>query len=81
VLIWQKLLVTMFIWTIVSILISLSAGLEVFVTLEIIGLLVVREFTEGLLPREMKDRFDFFIYAGLVVFVIIVIRRVWLALS
>lgn len=80
-LIWQKLLVTMFIWTIVSILISLSAGLEVFVTLEIIGLLVVREFTEGLLPREMKDRFDFFIYAGLVVFVIIVIRRVWLALS
>jgi hypothetical protein len=81
VLIWQKLLVTMFIWTIVSILISLSAGLEVFVTLEIIGLLVVREFTDGLLPREMKDRFDFFIYAGLVVFVIIVIRRVWLALS
>lgn len=80
-LIWQKLLVTMFIWTIVSILISLSAGLEVFVTLEIIGLLVVREFTDGLLPREMKDRFDFFIYAGLVVFVIIVIRRVWLALS
>jgi hypothetical protein len=81
VLIWQKLLVTMFIWTIVSILISLSAGLEVFVTLEIIGLLVVREFTDGLLPREMKDRFDFFIYAGLIVFVIIVIRRVWLALS
>lgn len=79
-LISHKLLVTMFIWTLVSILISISAGLEVFVTLEIIGLLVVREFTDGLLPKEMKDRFDFFIYAGLFVFVVIVIRRIWLAL-
>lgn len=80
-LISHKLFVTMLVWTLASILISMSAGLEVFVTLEIIGLLIVREFTDSYLSKEMKDRFDFFIYAGLFVFVVIVIRRVWLALA
>ena len=80
-LISHKLLITMFIWTIISILLSISAGLEVFVTLEIIGLLVVREFTDGILPKEMKDRFDFFIYAGLFIFVVVVLRRIWIALT
>lgn len=80
-LISHKLFVTMLVWTLASILISISSGLEVFITLEIIGLLVVREFTDGLLSKEMKDRFDFFIYAGLFVFVVIVIRRIWLALA
>jgi len=76
----HKLFITMLIWTMVSILLSISAGLEVFVTLEIIGLLVVREFTDGMLTRDMKDRFDFFIYAGLFVFVVVVIRRIWIAI-
>ena len=80
-LISHKLFVTMIVWTLASILISISSGLEVFITLEIIGLLIVREFTDGLLSKEMKDRFDFFIYAGLFVFVVIVIRRIWLALA
>ena len=77
-LISHKLFVTMLVWTLASILISISSGLEVFITLD---LLIVREFTDGLLSKEMKDRFDFFIYAGLFVFVVIVIRRIWLALA
>jgi len=80
-LIAHKLFIVMTIWTTASVLISLSAGLEVLVTLEIIGLLVVREFTDGLLPKEMRDRFDFFIYAGLFIFVVVVIRRIFLALA
>jgi len=76
-----KLFITMTVWTTASVLLSLSAGLEVFVTLEIIGLLVIREFTDSMMTREMKDRFDFFIYAGLFLFVVLVLRRIWMAVS
>ena len=71
----------MFIWTIISVLISLSAGIEVLATLELIGHLVIRELTDGFLTNELKQRMDFFIYAGLVLFVAVVLRRVWLVLS
>lgn len=77
----EKLFLSMLIWTTVAMLISLSAGLEVFATLELIGLLIVRELTDGFLTRDMKHRMDLFIYAGLVLFVVIVTHRVWLVLS
>lgn len=71
----------MFIWTFLAVLISLSAGVEVLVTLELIGLLIVRELTDGFLSGEIRRRMDLFIYAGLVLFVVVVLRRVWLVLS
>ena len=80
-LISEKVFLGMLVWTIVSVLISLSAGIEVLLTLEVIGLLVARELTDSLLTRELRDRMDFFIYAGLVLFMIVVVRRIWLVLS
>ena len=80
-LISHKIFISMLVWTIISILISLSAGIEVLATLELIGLLVIRELTDGFLTKEIRQRMDFFIYAGLVLFVVVVLRRVWLVLS
>jgi hypothetical protein len=77
----HKVFISMLIWTIVAALISLSAGIEVLVTLELIGLLVVRELTDGFLSSDLRRRMDLFIYAGLVLFVVVVLRRVVLALS
>jgi hypothetical protein len=77
----HKIFISMLIWTVISILISLSAGIEVLATLELIGLLVIRELTDGFLTNETRQRMDFFIYAGLVLFVVVVLRRVWLVLS
>ena len=77
----HKIFISMLVWTIISILISLSAGIEVLATLELIGLLVIRELTDGFLTNETRQRMDFFIYAGLVLFVLVVLRRVWLVLS
>jgi hypothetical protein len=71
----------MLVWTTISILISLSAGIEVLATLELIGLLVIRELTDGFLTNETRQRMDFFIYAGLLLFVVVVLRRVWLVIS
>jgi len=81
VLVSHKIFISMLVWTIISILISLSAGIEVLATLELIGLLVIRELTDGFLTNETRQRMDFFIYAGLVLFVVVVLRRVWLVLS
>jgi hypothetical protein len=80
-LISEKIFLGMFVWTIVSVLISISAGIEVLLTLEVIGLLVARELTDSLLTRELRDRMDFFIYAGLFLFMVVVVRRIWLVLS
>ncbi|HEX7391336.1 MAG TPA: hypothetical protein VF374_00090 [Thermoplasmata archaeon] len=80
-LISQKVFISMFVWTVASVLISLSAGIEVLVTLELIGLLIIRELTDGFLTSDIRRRMDLFIYAGLVLFVVVVLRRVWLVLS
>jgi hypothetical protein len=72
---------TMLIWTTISVLIALESGIEVLVTLLLIGLLVVRELTDGFLTKELRMRMDFFIYGGLVLFVVVVLRRVILVLS
>jgi hypothetical protein len=77
----HKIFISMLVWTVISILISLSTGIEVLATLELIGLLVIRELTDGFLTNETRQRMDFFIYAGLVLFVVVVLRRVWLVLS
>jgi len=78
-LISHRIFIGLFIWTIISVLISLSAGVEVLVTLEVIGLLVAREFTDGLITSDLRDRLDFFIYAGLFLFIVIVLHRIWIA--
>lgn len=77
----HKVFLGVSVWTVASILVSLSAGIEVLLTLELIGLLVARELTDGLLGRELKDRIDYFIYAGLFLFAVVVVRRIWLILD
>lgn len=75
-----RIFIGVLIWTILSVIISLFGGIEVLVTLEVIGLLVAREFTDGLLNRELRDRLDFFIYAGLFLFLVVVLYRIWTAI-
>jgi len=81
VLISHKVFIAVVIWTVVSILISLAAGVEVLATLILIGLLVTRELTDGFLTKELRYKLDFFVYAGLMLFVVVVVRRVWTILS
>ncbi len=77
----QKVFVAVSVWTVISVLISLSAGVEVLATLVLIGLLVTRELTDGFLSRELRSRLDLFVYAGLVLFVVVVVQRVFAILS
>ena len=77
----HKVFVGLSLWTIFAVVVSMSAGLEVLLTLELIGLLITVELTSGLMSREMKNRIEYFVYTGLLLFVIVVLRRIWLILS
>ncbi len=77
----HKVFIALLVWTVISVLVSLAAGVEVLATLILIGLLVARELTDGFLPADLRSRLDFFVYAGLVLFVVVVVRRVWTILD
>lgn len=74
-------MLAMIVWVLFALVLSIGSGLEVFLTLILIGVLIIRELTDSFTPVRVKERVDFFIYAFLVVFAIIVVRRVWEILS
>ncbi len=77
----QKVFLGLALWTMASVIVSIAGGIEVLLTLELIGLLVTRELTDGFLTRSLKDKLDYFIYLGLFLFAVVVVRRVWLILD
>lgn len=77
----QKIFIGLSLWTVFAILVSMSAGLEVLLTLELIGLLIIVELTSGLLSKGIRSRIEYFVYTGVLLFVVVVVRRIWLILS
>ncbi|HUS56995.1 MAG TPA: hypothetical protein VMY17_03145 [Thermoplasmata archaeon] len=77
----EKIVLAMFAWVVFALLLALNAGVEVLLTLILIGVLIIRELTDSFTPVRVRERVDFFIYTFLVVFAIIVVRRVWEILS
>lgn len=77
----HKIMLTMIIWTLVSTVISSGSDFEIFFTIEMLGFLVIREFVDSFATAEIKERLDIFFYAGLFVFAVMVVRRVFLVLG
>ncbi len=73
----EKIALAMGIWVVFALVLAMNAGIEVFLTLILIGVLIIRELTDSFTPVRTKERIDFFIYTFLIVFAIIVVRRVW----
>ena len=72
----EKITLIMLSMTIIFLIITVGSGLEVFVVLILIGVLILRELTESFAPNDFKDRINFFIYTGLVIFTVIVVNKV-----
>ncbi len=72
----EKVTLAMILITIFFLVISWDSGLEVFVVLILIGVLILRELIESFAPNGVKDRINFFIYTGLIIFVGIVIEKI-----
>lgn len=77
----HKIMLFMVCWTIASALISSGTNFEVFLTIETIGLLLIREFVDSFATTDIKDRLNIFFYAGLFVFTIVIVRRLFLFVS
>ena len=53
-----------------------NENLELFLILILIGVLIIREFTDMLAPIKLKNRFNIFISIFLIFFIIIIGRSV-----
>jgi len=77
----HKIMLAMIVWTLVSMIISSGSDFEIFFTIEMIGFLVIRELVDSFATIEAKERLDIFFYAGLFIFAIMVLRRVFMVIS
>ncbi len=63
-------------WIIIALFITGNANLEIFIILTFIGILIVRELTDVFTTSNLKDRMNIFIYIFIVVFIVIVGRKI-----
>lgn len=75
----SKMVLTMVLWT--SICLLFVSSLEVLFVLMLLGILVQRELTDSSTTDPFKDRVNFFIYTFLLIFGVIVLRKVYLILQ
>jgi multisubunit Na+/H+ antiporter MnhG subunit len=73
----EKIGLAMLIWVAFALLLAGDAGLAVFPTFILIGVLVIHELSDSFTPVHIKERADFFIYAILIVFAVIFVISVW----
>jgi len=76
-LIYHKIFASMIIWMLISGLVALGSGVDALVPMALIGILVARELTEGLLTRAARKRFAIMIFVGTILFSAVVANRVW----
>ena len=73
----EKITLTMLLLTVIFLVISGDTGLEVFLILILIGMLIIRELIEMFAPSELKVRMNLFIYTGVIIFFVLVIDKVF----
>lgn len=70
--------ITLFIagWILFVLIITGDANLEVFFILIFIGVLIIRELTDVFSSTNLRDRMNIFIYIFLIIFMVIVGKKV-----
>jgi len=79
----EKIVGAMVAWTFMALMVAYLLGmmLEVFIVLELIGVIVIREVLDLFTPTDLKHKVDAFVFIGVLMFIVIVIRRVLLILE
>ena len=71
----EKITIVLSIWILFIFIITGDANLEIFFILIFIGILIVRELTDIFTTSDLKDRMNVFIYIFLIIFIVIVGRK------
>lgn len=79
----EKIIAGMAGWTVLAFIAAYLIGppLEVFMIIELIGLVIIRELLDIFTPFVLKKKMDMFIFLGLFIFALIVARRIMIVLE
>jgi len=72
----EKITLVISAWILFVFIITGDSNLEIFFILIFIGVLIVRELTDIFTTSDIKDRMNLFIYIFLIIFIIIVGRKI-----
>jgi len=72
----EKIALVLSFWILLIFIITGDANLEIFFILVFIGVLIVKELTDIYTTSNLKDRINIFIYIFLIIFIIIVGRKI-----
>ena len=76
----EKITLTTILLTIFFLIISGDSGLETFLILIFIEMLIIREMIEMFVPSNLKVRINIFIFGGLILFIWIVTTKILVAI-
>jgi hypothetical protein len=72
----EKITLVFTAWTITMLFLTGDENLEIFFVLIFIGVLITRQLTDVFAPGNLKDRMNTFIYIFLIIFIIIVGKKI-----
>lgn len=72
----EKITVIIAVWILIVTMITGEGNLEIFFILIFIGVLIIRELTDVLTSSDLKNRMNLFIYLFLIVFMVIVGKKI-----
>ena len=72
----EKITLVVAAWILIAFFITGDTDLEVFFILIFIGVLITRQLTDVFTTSNLKDRIDIFIYVFIILFVVIVGKKI-----
>lgn len=72
----EKITLVIALWILVALFITGNANLEIFFILIFIGVLIARELVDVFATINLKDRMNMFIYIFIIVFIVIVGKKI-----
>ena len=75
-LISEKITLVIVVWILVALIITGDKDLEIFFVLIFIGILIARQLMDVYTTTILKDRMNIFIYLFLIIFIIIVGKKI-----
>lgn len=72
----EKITLFVAVWITVALFITGDADLEIFFVFILIGFLIAREFTDRFTTVHLKHRMNVFIYLFIIVFIVLIGKRI-----
>ena len=71
-----KIIIIIITWILLMFLLTINVDLEILFVLILLGILLIKEFTDKLTSSSFKKRLNIFIFSSLLIFLVLVIKRI-----